>query len=466
MMKNRVQNIHFVGIGGSGMCGIAEVLHNLGFNVSGSDQAQSAVTRHLAGLGVRVYLGHTAEHVDGADVVVTSTAVKKDNPEVQAALTKQIPVIPRALMLAELMRFRDGIAIAGTHGKTTTTSLTASILAAAGLDPTFVIGGKLTAAGTNAKLGSGDYIVAEADESDASFLYLTPVMAVVTNIDTDHMETYDHSVDKLHQAFVDFIHRMPFYGKAFVCTDSEHVRAIVSKISKPFVTYGLEDTADIYATDVVASGAQMRFTVHVKNAAIEPFTVVLNMPGQHNVVNSLAAIGVALECDASVEAIQKGLAAFGGVGRRFQNYGEITLPQGGKALIVDDYGHHPVEMTATVAAARGAYPDKRLVLAFQPHRYTRTRDLFEDFVDVLGTVDSLVLTEVYAAGEEPIVAADSRALARAIRVAGKVEPLYCENVAALPEKLLDILQDGDVLLTMGAGSINKTPQALVDLSKQ
>ncbi|MGB4881597.1 MAG: UDP-N-acetylmuramate--L-alanine ligase [Neisseria sp.] len=466
MMKNRVKHIHFVGIGGSGMCGIAEVLHNLGFHISGSDQAQSAVTRHLSNLGVRVFQGHTAEHIVGADVVVTSTAVNKDNPEVQAASAQYIPVIPRALMLAELMRFRDGIAIAGTHGKTTTTSLTASIMAAAGLDPTFVIGGKLTAAGTNAKLGQGDYIVAEADESDASFLYLTPLMSVVTNIDTDHMETYGHSVEKLHQAFIDFIHRLPFYGKAFVCIDSEHVRAIVPKISKPFVTYGLDDSADIYATDIVASGAQMQFNVHVKKAQIPPFPVVLNMPGRHNVLNALAAIGVALECDAAVEAIQQGLLDFAGVGRRFQNYGEINLPQGGRALIIDDYGHHPVEMAATLSAARGAYPDKRLVLAFQPHRYTRTRDLFEDFVSVLNTVDFLLLNEVYAAGEEPIVAADSRALARAIRVAGKLEPIHCESVALLPEKILNILQDGDVVLTMGAGNINKAPQALIDLSEQ
>lgn len=465
MMQSRVKNIHFVGIGGSGMCGIAEVLHNLGFTVSGSDQAQSAVTRHLAGLGIQVYPGHTAAHVNGADVVVTSTAVRRDNPEVAEAVAQKIPVIPRALMLAELMRFREGIAIAGTHGKTTTTSLTASILAAAGMDPTFVIGGKLTAAGTNAQLGHGQYIVAEADESDASFLHLTPVMSVVTNIDTDHMDTYDHSVEKLHQAFVDFIHRMPFYGKAFLCTDSEHVRAILPHVSKPFATYGFDDSADIYASNVRAEGAQMRFDVHVPESGLEPFEVVLNMPGRHNVLNALAAIGVALECGAGVDAVRSGLGGFAGVGRRFQSYGEIRLPKGGKALVIDDYGHHPVEMAATLAAARGAYPEKRLVLAFQPHRYTRTRDLFEDFVSRLCTVDSLVLTEVYAAGEEPIVAADSRALARAVRVTGKLEPMYCEDVNQLPQMLLNVLQDGDVLLTMGAGSINKTAQALVDACK-
>lgn len=463
-MKNRVNNIHFVGIGGSGMSGIAEVLHNLGFKVSGSDQAQSAVTRHLSGLGIQVYPGHTAAHVADADVVVTSTAVKADNPEVVAAHERKIPVIPRALMLAELMRFRDGIAIAGTHGKTTTTSLTASILAAAGMDPTFVIGGKLTAAGTNARLGRGQYIVAEADESDASFLHLTPIMSVVTNIDTDHMDTYDHSVEKLHQAFVTFIHRMPFYGKAFLCTDSEHVRAIVPRISKPFATYGLDNSADIYATDVRTEGTQMRFTVHVKHNGTEPFEVVLNMPSRHNVLNALGAIGVALEVGASVEAVQKGLLGFEGVGRRFQKYGEVALPGGGKVTLIDDYGHHPVEMAATLAAARGAYPNNRLVLAFQPHRYTRTRDLFEDFVGVLNTVDTLVLTEVYAAGEEPIVAADSRALARAVRVMGKLEPIYCEDVNALPQTLLNVLKDGDVLLTMGAGSINKVPAAFIEES--
>ncbi|HGK6092393.1 TPA: UDP-N-acetylmuramate--L-alanine ligase [Neisseria meningitidis] len=468
MMKNRVTNIHFVGIGGVGMSGIAEVLHNLGFKVSGSDQARNAATEHLGSLGIQVYPGHTAEHVNGADVVVTSTAVKKENPEVVAALEQQIPVIPRALMLAELMRFRDGIAIAGTHGKTTTTSLTASILGAAGLDPTFVIGGKLNAAGTNARLGKGEYIVAEADESDASFLHLTPIMSVVTNIDEDHMDTYGHSVEKLHQAFIDFIHRMPFYGKAFLCIDSEHVRAILPKVSKPYATYGLDDTADIYATDIENVGAQMKFTVHVQMKGHEQgsFEVVLNMPGRHNVLNALAAIGVALEVGASVEAIQKGLLGFKGVGRRFQKYGDIKLPNGGTALLVDDYGHHPVEMAATLAAARGAYPEKRLVLAFQPHRYTRTRDLFEDFTKVLNTVDALVLTEVYAAGEEPIAAADSRALARAIRVLGKLEPIYCENVADLPEMLLNVLQDGDIVLNMGAGSINRVPAALLELSKQ
>ncbi len=467
-MKSRINHVHFVGIGGSGMCGIAEVLHNLGFKVSGSDQAQSAVTRHLNQIGVQVFPGHTAEHIDGAEVVVTSTAVQPDNPEVLAALERHIPVIPRAMMLAELMRFKDGIAIAGTHGKTTTTSLTASILGAAGLDPTFVIGGKLTAAGTNAKLGSGHHIVAEADESDASFLYLSPVFTVVTNIDEDHMDTYDHNVNKLHQAFIDFVHRMPFYGKAFLCKESQHVQTILPQLKKPYATYAIDDdSADIYATDVEAVGAQMKFTAHVRRQNDEPlvFDVLLNMPGRHNVLNALASIGIALECKADVAAIQAGLESFSGVGRRFQSYGDIQLPAGGKALIIDDYGHHPVEMAATLAAARGAYPENRLVLAFQPHRYTRTRDLLDDFAKVLSSADFVMLTEVYAAGEQPISHADGRALARAIRQLGRVEPVFCEDVGELPSTLLNFLQDGDVVLTMGAGSINRAAQALVDLSQ-
>ena len=468
-MKNRVKNIHFVGIGGAGMCGIAEVLHNLGFRVSGSDQAQGAATRHLSDLGVRVFPGHTAEHIDGAEVVVTSSAIKADNPEVQAALSQHIPVIPRAMMLAELFRLRDGIAIAGTHGKTTTTSLTASVLGAAGFDPTFVIGGKLTAAGTNAKLGQGTWLVAEADESDASFLYLSPVLSVVTNIDEDHMDTYGHNPEKLQQAFVDFVHIMLFYGKAFLGTDSSNVRAILPKIKKAFATYAIGDeTADIWADKLETRGAQMAFCVHAKTKdGIREFDVLLNLPGRHNVLNALASIGVALECGASVEAIQRGLASFGGVGRRFQSYGKIRLPAGGSALVIDDYGHHPAEMAATIAAARGAFPSSRLVLAFQPHRYTRTRDLFEDFVNVLGTADGVVLTDVYAAGEEPIVAADSRSLARAIRVRGQLEPIYCADVDDVPATLFNsVLQDGDVVITMGAGSINRVAQALRALSPE
>ena len=459
-MKNLVKRVHFVGIGGTGMCGIAEVLHNLGYQVSGSDQSQNTTTQQLKNMGIAVFHGHHAENVENVDVVVTSTAINRDNPEVQAALTEHIPVIPRAMMLAELMRFRQGIAIAGTHGKTTTTSLTASILGAADLDPTFVIGGKLNAAGANAQLGKGDYIVAEADESDASFLYLSPVMAVITNIDTDHMDTYDHSVDKLHQAFIDFVHRLPFYGRAFLCRESEHVRAILPKINKPFSTYGFTAESDIYASDMVAEGMQMRFTVHLKDMSVRPFEVVLNTPGQHNVLNALASIGIALACGVNVEAIQAGLLAFGGVGRRFQCYEGLKLPQGGSVNLIDDYGHHPVEIAATLAAVRGAYPEQRLVLAFQPHRYTRTRDLFEDFVSVLNQADALLLTEVYPAGESPIVAADSKALARAIRVHGKIEPIYVETVAELPLSLVHVLQDGDILLNMGAGNISTLPKLL------
>lgn len=459
-MKNLVKRVHFVGIGGTGMCGIAEVLHNLGYQVSGSDQSESATTKQLKELGITVFHGHHAENVENVDVVVTSTAINRDNPEVKAALDEHIPVIPRAMMLAELMRFRQGIAIAGTHGKTTTTSLTASILGAANLDPTFVIGGKLNAAGANAQLGKGDYIVAEADESDASFLHLSPIMAVITNIDTDHMDTYDHSIDKLHQAFIDFVHRLPFYGRAFLCIESEHVRAILPKINKPYSTYGFSADADLYATDIQADGMQMRFTVHVKDMSVGAFEVVLNTPGEHNVLNALASIGIALLCGAEVTAIQEGLLQFGGVGRRFQRYDGLTLPQGGSITLIDDYGHHPVELAATLAAVRGAYPSKRLVLAFQPHRYTRTRDLFEDFVSVLKQVDALVLTEVYPAGEAPIVAADSKALARAIRVHGKLEPIYVETVAELPESLMHVLQDGDILLNMGAGNISTLPKLL------
>ena len=459
-MKNLVKRVHFVGIGGTGMCGIAEVLHNLGYQVSGSDQSQNTTTQQLKDMGIAVFHGHHAENVENVDVVVTSTAINRDNPEVQAALTEHIPVIPRAMMLAELMRFRQGIASAGTQSKTTTTSLTASILGAADLDPTFVIGGKLNAAGANAQLGKGDYIVAEADESDASFLYLSPIMAVITNIDTDHMDTYDHSVDKLHQAFIDFVHRLPFYGRAFLCRESEHVRAILPKINKPFSTYGFTAESDIYASDMVAEGMQMRFTVHLKDMSVRPFEVVLNTPGQHNVLNALASIGIALACGVAVEAIQAGLLAFGGVGRRFQRYEGLKLPQGGSVNLIDDYGHHPVEIAATVAAVRGAYPNSRLVLAFQPHRYTRTRDLFEDFVSVLNQADALLLTEVYSAGEAPIVAADSKALARAIRVHGKIEPIYVETVAELPNSLVHVLQDGDILLNMGAGNISTLPKLL------
>ncbi len=462
-MKHAVKHIHFVGIGGAGMSGIAEILHNLGYTVSGSDQSDSATSRRLASLGITVHVGHEAAHIEGAEAVVTSTAVKGDNPEVIAARARRIPVVPRAVMLAELMRLRKGIAIAGTHGKTTTTSLVTSILAEAGVDPTFVIGGKLNSAGANSALGKGEYIVVEADESDASFLNLLPIMSVVTNIDADHMDTYGHDFARLKQAFVDFLHRMPFYGASILCIDDPGVRSIVPLISRPVITYGFGEDAQVRAVDVEAlPGGQMRFTVQRRNGAVMPdVKVTLNLPGHHNVLNALAAIAVATEVGVSDEAIVKALSEFKGVGRRFQRYGEVALPGGGSATLIDDYGHHPVEMAATIAAARGAFPDKRLVLAFQPHRYTSTRDCFEDFVKVLSTVDALLLGEVYAAGEAPIVAADGRSLARALRVAGKIEPVFVESIEDMPGAILSSAQDGDVVITMGAGSIGGVPGKLV-----
>jgi len=454
-MRHKVKRIHFVGIGGSGMSGIAEVLLNLDFKVSGSDMVESATTQHLKKLGAKVYKGHASGHVADADVVVTSTAVKDDNPEVIAARERKIPVVPRAMMLAELMRFKQGIGVAGTHGKTTTTSLIASILAEAGMDPTFVIGGRLEAAGSNARLGSGEFLVAEADESDASFLLLTPVLAVITNIDADHMETYGHDFNRLKQAFVDFTQHLPFYGMAVVCVDDPVVREILPRITKPVWTYGLSEDAKVRAVDVQACGGQMKFTVIRVNGKTSKLKITLNLPGIHYVLNALAAIAIATEVGAPDAAIIKALAEFKGVGRRFQRHGEIRLASGGSFTLVDDYGHHPVEMAATIAAARGAFPERRLVLAFQPHRYTRTRDLFEDFAKVLSSADALLLAEVYAAGEAPIVAADGRALARAVRVSGKVEPMFVENVTDLPQSILDTAQDGDVVLVMGAGSIGQ-----------
>ena len=460
-MKHKVKNIHFVGIGGSGMSGIAEVLVNLGFGVSGSDLADNATTRRLAGLGVRVMTGHATEHVGSADAVVISTAVASDNPEVQAARERHVPIVPRAQMLAELMRLKQGIAIAGTHGKTTTTSLVASIMAEGAMDPTFVIGGRLNAAGANARLGSGDFIVAEADESDASFLFLSPVISIVTNIDADHMETYGHDFGRLKQAFVDFLQRLPFYGVAVLCADDANVREIMPQISKQIVTYGLDPSANVRAENVVAADGQMRFDCVRVNGSVSRFPVVLNLPGMHNVLNALAAIAVAAEVGVPDPVIAKALSEFRGVGRRFQRYGEVSLASGGSFTLVDDYGHHPVEMRATIAAARGAFPGRRLMLAFQPHRYTRTRDCFEDFVGVLNGVDVLALAEVYAAGEAPIVAADGRALARALRVAGKVEPVFVEDIADMPQAILDIARDGDVVITMGAGSIGAVPGKLI-----
>lgn len=457
-MKHKVKNIHFVGIGGSGMSGIAEVLLNLGYTVSGSDLGSNAATQRLAELGAKVARGHAAENVEGADAIVTSTAVRADNPEVMAARAKRIPIVPRAMMLAELMRLKQGIAIAGTHGKTTTTSLVASILAQGGLDPTFVIGGRLNSAGANAKLGAGDFIVAEADESDASFLNLSPVIEVITNIDADHMETYDHSFAKLKQAFVEFTQRLPFYGVAMLCIDDPNVREIMPFISKPITTYGFREDAQVRAIDARAVDSHMEFTVIQDGYA--PLAVRLNQPGMHNVQNACAAIAIARELGVDDSATQKALAEFNGVGRRFTRYGEVKLEGGGSFTLVDDYGHHPVETAATLAAARGAFPGRRLVLAFQPHRYTRTRDLFEDFVKVLSTADALVLAEVYAAGEQPIVAADGRALAHALRVVGKVEPIFVEDIAEMPDTIMSMAKDGDVVITMGAGSISSVPGKL------
>ena len=468
-MRHKVNHIHFVGIGGAGMSGIAEVLLNLGFEISGSDLGENAATRRLAGLGAVVRQGHAAGHIGQADVVVVSTAVASDNPEVVAARQLRVPVVPRAMMLAELMRFKQGIAVAGTHGKTTTTSLTASILAEAGLDPTFVIGGKLNSAGTHAALGGGEFIVAEADESDASFLYLQPVMAVVTNIDLDHMETYGQDFERLKSAFVDFVEHLPFYGTAVLCIDDPHVRAILPRITKPVVTYGQHPDAEVRAVDIEADSGRMRFAVELRPARGRPdarrLQVELNLPGLHNVLNALAAITVAVEVGAAYPAIVKALAQFRGVGRRFQRFGDIDLPQGGRFTLVDDYGHHPVEMAATLSAARVAFPGRRLVLAFQPHRYTRTRDLFEDFVQVLSSVDALYLADVYAAGETPIIAADGRALARAIRVLGRVEPVFVNGPADLPSALLAGVQDGDVVITMGAGSVGQVAPRLVELAR-
>lgn len=463
-MKHKVKRIHFVGIGGAGMSGIAEVLANQGFAVSGSDLAASSTTLRLSEKGIRVAIGHGAENVVDADAVVVSTAVKEDNPEVAAARARHIPIVPRAQMLAELMRLKQGIAIAGTHGKTTTTSLTASCLAEAGLDPTFVIGGRLNSAGANARLGLGEFLVAEADESDASFLFLSPVISVVTNIDQDHMDTYGHDLGRLKQAFVDFVHRLPFYGVAVMCSDDPNVREILPQLTKQVVTYGIDAGANIRAENVRASGdgtGRMHFDCVRSNGSVSRFPVTLNLPGEHNVRNALAAIAVATEVGAGDTAIQKALAEFHGVGRRFQRYGEIPLADGGNFTLIDDYGHHPAEMAATLAAARGAFPGRRIVLAFQPHRYTRTRDCFEDFVKVLSAADAVLLAEVYAAGEAPIVAADGRSLARALRVAGKVEPVFVEDIAAMPQAIRDAARDGDVVVTLGAGSIGAVPAKLL-----
>ena len=468
-MKHKVKNIHFIGIGGAGMSGIAEVLINLGFKVSGSDLAKNATTKRLSDFGATVYQGHATENLNAADVVVVSSAVNEQNPEIIAARAKNIPVVPRALMLAELMRFRQGIAVAGTHGKTTTTSLIASILAEAGMDPTFVIGGKLEAASANARLGTGEWIVAEADESDASFLHLTPVMAVVTNIDQDHMDAYEHSFDKLKSAFVEFLQQLPFWGMAVVCVDDANVREILPRVTKPVMTYGFSEGARIRARNVRADNGKMHFTVDRINGVTTTFDVTLNLPGNHYVLNALAAIAVASELNVADQYIIKALAEFKGVGRRFERYGEVPIhsgsAKGGTFTLIDDYGHHPVEMQAVIAAAREAFPNRRLVLAFQPHRYTRTRDCFEDFVRVLSTADAVLLTEVYSAGEAPIVAADTRSLIRAVRVAGKVEPLFVETTDELPEAMMNLVLANDVVIVMGAGSIGQVAARTKDLAK-
>ena len=466
-MKHAIKHIHFVGVGGAGMSGIAEILRNLGYLISGSDLADTPTLRRLQTLGIQTFVGHAASNVIGADAVVTSTAVQADNPEVLAARKRKIPVVPRAMMLAELMRLKQGIAIAGTHGKTTTTSLVASVLAEGGLDPTFVIGGKLNSAGANARLGSGDYIVVEADESDASFLNLLPVMAVVTNIDADHMETYGHDFSRLKGAFLEFLHRMPFYGTAILCVDDPTIRSILGDVQCPVTSYGVSEDAQVRAVDVRAVGPQMHFTVQRRNGVTLPdLHVKLNLVGMHNVLNALSAIAVAVELNIPDDAVVKALSEFKGVGRRFQSYGEVAVPPaqgGGKFTLIEDYGHHPVEMAATLAAARGAFPQQRIVLAFQPHRYTRTRDCFEDFVKVLGNADVVLLSEVYSAGEDPIVAADGRSLARAVRVAGKLEPLFVGDIASMPQAILDTVRDGDVVMCMGAGSIGAVPAKVVEM---
>ncbi len=448
----RIRRIHFVGIGGAGMSGIAEVLLNLGYRVSGSDLAANAATARLAALGASVFQGHAPGHVAGADVVVSSSAVQADNPEVIAAREARIPVVPRAEMLAELMRFRYGIAVAGTHGKTTTTSLIASLLAEGGLDPTFVIGGKLNSAGANARLGAGQYLVAEADESDASFLYLQPMVAVVTNIDADHLPTYGGDFGRLRATFLEFLHHLPFYGLAVLCADDPEVRAILPGVGRPVLTYGTGEDCDVRATDIVQRGMQTHFTAHLSGGAVA-VKITLNLPGRHSVLNALAAIAVAHELGVPVDAIRAALASFQGIGRRFHRHADLRLPGGGRAELMDDYGHHPRELAAVLDAIRGGWPERRLVLAFQPHRYTRTRDLFEDFAQVLSTVDVLLLAEVYAAGEKPIAGADGRSLARAIRARGQVDPIFVDRAADVPAALPMVLRDGDLVLMMGAGDI-------------
>lgn len=459
-MKHKVRHIHFIGIGGVGMSGIAEVLYNLGYKVSGSDAVGNYNTERLAEIGVKIFIGQSALNLDDSDVVVTSSAIKEDNPELIAARALGITIVPRAMMLAELMRFKYGIAIAGTHGKTTTTSLCTEVLSECGLDPTFIIGGKLAVTDSNAKLGAGDYLVAEADESDASFLHLNPLIAVVTNIDLDHMDTYDHDEEKLKQTFIDFLHRLPFYGQAILCNEDERIKSILPLIKRPVITYGLTADCAVYAKDIKSCGPKMQFTVCVKEYNLE-YTITLNLPGLHNVLNALSVIAVGLECEGKIEDIAEGLANFHGVGRRCQHYPDINY-MNKCATLIDDYGHHPNELKATLSALRGAYPEKRMVLIFQPHRFSRTRDLFDDFISVLRDVDQVIVMEVYAAGEKSIPLADGRSLVRAIRLLGNENVAFAEDLPEAKEILFNILQDGDLVVTMGAGSIGKLAQLLVD----
>lgn len=467
-MKFVVKHLHFVGIGGSGMCGIAEVLLNLGYVVSGSDIARSSVTDHLTALGAKVYIGHKPENIEGADAVVVSSAIKPDNPEVVAAKACKLPVVPRAVMLAELMRLRRGIAIAGAHGKTTTTSLTATLLAAGGLDPTYVIGGRLNSSGVNARLGAGEFLVAEADESDASFLNLTPVLSVVTNIDHDHMDTYGHDFNKLKDAFVEFLSRLPFYGVAVLCVDDENVRSIIPRVTRRVIGYGLTEAAEVRAIDIRSEGTRTAYTILRPGHA--PLPVVLNLPGLHNVTNSLAAVAVATLVGVDDKAIVKGLSEFTGVGRRFAQYGQLPICNAegqatGSFTLVDDYGHHPHEIEATIAAVHTAWPEKRLLVVFQPHRYTRTRDCFEDFVNLLCQADAVVLANVYPAGEAPLVGADGRALAHAVRLRGQNNLIFCPHIEDVPAAVHKMVRDGDVVLTIGAGSVGRVPAMLVKESK-
>lgn len=467
-MKFVVKHLHFVGIGGSGMCGIAEVLLNLGYVVSGSDIARSSVTDHLTALGAKVYIGHKPENIEGADAVVVSSAIKPDNPEVVAAKACKLPVVPRAVMLAELMRLRRGIAIAGAHGKTTTTSLTATLLAAGGLDPTYVIGGRLNSSGVNARLGAGEFLVAEADESDASFLNLTPVLSVVTNIDHDHMDTYGHDFNKLKDAFVEFLSRLPFYGVAVLCVDDEDVRSIIPRVTRRVIGYGLTEAAEVRAIDIRSEGTRTAYTILRPGHA--PLPVVLNLPGLHNVTNSLAAVAVATLVGVDDKAIVKGLSEFTGVGRRFAQYGQLPIRNAegqatGSFTLVDDYGHHPHEIEATIAAVHTAWPEKRLLVVFQPHRYTRTRDCFEDFVNLLCQADAVVLADVYPAGEAPLVGADGRALAHAVRLRGQNNLIFCPHIEDVPAAVHKMVRDGDVVLTIGAGSVGRVPAMLVKESK-